>query len=186
MKHPEDILHKQIAQYLSILLNQKRIDFFTYNASGELRTKITGALLKKKGLQRGIPDFTIDKSVNNIKFLLYLEAKVGKNKQTKEQKEYEERAEKNNNEMYRVVRTIEEVEKYIKVFLTKLIPIFFEDMQRKYKIERERKLEELVMENRRKERIKAEEEIEKRRKERMKIEEERIKTKEEEKRVEVG
>jgi hypothetical protein len=141
MKHPEDILHKQIAQYLSILLNQKRIDFYTYNASGELRTKTTGALLKKKGLQKGIPDFTIDKSVNNIKFNLHLEAKVGKNKQTKEQKEYEERAEKNNNEMYRVVRNIEEVEKSVKTFFNILIPIFFEEIKRRYEEQKEKRVE---------------------------------------------
>ncbi|MDR1498702.1 MAG: hypothetical protein LBS34_00235 [Rickettsiales bacterium] len=129
MKHLEDTFHKAINQYLTILQNQGKIDKFTYNASGEKRTKITGALLKAKGLRKGLPDYTIGKNRNifivngneqkekiTISFYLHLEAKTGKNKQTKEQIEFEERTKNINNEMYRVVRSIEDVEKALDEF----------------------------------------------------------------------
>ncbi|MDR0571836.1 MAG: hypothetical protein LBG48_03230 [Rickettsiales bacterium] len=126
IRHPEDQLHKQIAKYLFILEKQKRIDSYTYNPSGELRTKTTGALLKAKGLKKGLPDYTIKKTKNiptnngevlTISFYLYLEAKCGKNKQTTEQIEFQARTEMTINEIYRVVRSIEEVVKATDEFL---------------------------------------------------------------------
>jgi hypothetical protein len=114
---------------MHILLKQNKIDFFTYNPSGELRTKTTGALLKSKGLQRGIPDYTIKVNADILLFVggreplrvrnaffLYLEAKVGNNKQTIEQLEYQRMTEFNYNEVYRVVRDIEEVQKVFEEF----------------------------------------------------------------------
>jgi hypothetical protein len=129
MKRPEDTLHKQMNQYLSILQNQKRIDHFTYNASGELRTKTTGALLKAKGLKKGLPDYTVRKTTDNVGFTLHLEAKAGNNKQTAEQKEFQATTIESCNEMYSVVHNIEEVENSIKIFLNVLIPVFFENMR---------------------------------------------------------
>lgn len=118
ISHPEDALHKQIAQYLSILQNQEKINDFTYNPSGEYRTKITGALLKAKGLKKGLPDYSIRYSnARSIACYLYLEAKAGKNKQTKEQIEYEAGTIPTKNEAYKVVKSIEEVEKAVKEFL---------------------------------------------------------------------
>ncbi|MDR0572343.1 MAG: hypothetical protein LBG48_05830, partial [Rickettsiales bacterium] len=92
MKHPEDQLHKQIAQYLFILERQGKVDLFTYMPFGEKRNSITGALLKTKGTKKGFPDFMIiatknimiNNKLNYISYYLYLEAKVGKNKQKTE------------------------------------------------------------------------------------------------------
>jgi hypothetical protein len=117
-KHLEDKLHKQINQYLTIVQRQCKIDLFTYNASGELRTKTTGALLKAKGLLRGLPDYTIKRLGNDgIMYNLSLEAKCGTNKQTKEQKDYETFVTTSKNEVYKVVRNIEDTVKATEEFL---------------------------------------------------------------------
>jgi hypothetical protein len=117
MKHLEGQLHKQINQYLSILLNQDKIDFYSYDASGEYRTKITGALLKAKGLKKGKPDFMVlHTNLGGITYVLWLEAKAGTNKQTEEQIEFEARASLSKNEIYKVVRDIEEVQKAFNEF----------------------------------------------------------------------
>jgi hypothetical protein len=117
MKHLEDAFHKQINQYLTILQSQGKINTYTYNASGELRTKTTGSLLKAKGLKKGLPDYWIRKSNNNICYNIFLEAKVGKNKQTKEQIEFQDSTKDNCNEFYSVVRNIEDVQKEIEFAL---------------------------------------------------------------------
>ena len=103
----EDLLHKQVAYYLSLQEKQFNIKFWTYNASGEKRPPITGALLKAKGLKRGIPDYTI---ILNNGIILWLECKTGNNKQTPEQIDFENMIKTFNNQFYFIIRSIEDLE----------------------------------------------------------------------------
>lgn len=54
----EDILHKQVNQYLYFYqqAHKDSILFYTYMPFGEKRTLMTGALLKAKGTKKGVPD----------------------------------------------------------------------------------------------------------------------------------
>jgi hypothetical protein len=74
--------------------NQLKINRYHYSTSGEKRSLATGALLKRKGAKKGLPDFEFCyrgsiENINNIDFTLYIEFKVENNKQTKEQKDFE-------------------------------------------------------------------------------------------------
>lgn len=102
----EDILHKNTAE---VLTNYKI--WFTYIPSGEKRSIMTGALLKAKGLKRGLPDFWIRYRVGFIMHHLYLEAKVGKNKQDREgfQKTFEESCKASVNEKYYIYKSLDEL-----------------------------------------------------------------------------
>lgn len=104
----EDIFHKQIAEYLNLSLKDSDY-FWTYMPFGEKRTAMTGALLKRKGTKRGVPDFMILKRKKDITTLLWLEAKCGKNKQSEEQIDFEEKTKKQQNEHYFVVKDLDDV-----------------------------------------------------------------------------
>ena len=62
----EDILHKNFASAIKQrqVLGLMKDILWTYNASGERRTAITGALLKAKGLSRGWSDYIFIKKSN--------------------------------------------------------------------------------------------------------------------------
>lgn len=112
MKHLEDNFHKQIAQYLNILDNQKyfgKNGFWSYCPFGEKRNAITGALLKAKGTKRGVPDFLILIRKNNITKIIWLEAKIGKNKQSEEQIDFENKTKEQINEKYYIVYNLDNV-----------------------------------------------------------------------------
>lgn len=64
---------------------------WSYNASGEKRTAITGALLKAKGLATGWADYTFYKATNGICEVIFLEFKADKGKQADSQKEFEQK-----------------------------------------------------------------------------------------------
>jgi phenylacetate-coenzyme A ligase PaaK-like adenylate-forming protein len=106
----EDRLHKDTASYLTYL----QINF-TYVPSGEQRTLITGALLKAKGLKKGLPDFVVRYKVKDIAYFLYLEAKCGKNKQSPEQKCFEKLVEGSKYEKYYVYKSIEELKEILTI-----------------------------------------------------------------------
>lgn len=109
----EDLMHIQFASIVRGYddLNQLNCLFWSYSSSGEKRTLQTGALLKKKGLKKGIPDFSfkyVNKVVSSFSSHLHLEFKVGKNKQTPEQEKYEKDCELLENEFYYTPRSVEE------------------------------------------------------------------------------
>lgn len=112
MNRYEDILHKEIAQYLSMKITNNN-DFWTYMPFGEKRNAITGALLKAKGTKRGVPDFMILKRNNNNTKIIWLEVKYGKNKQSVEQIDFENKTKNSNNENYYVVFNVEQVKKIL-------------------------------------------------------------------------
>ena len=100
----EDILHKNTAEVLS-----KYKIWFTYIPSGEKRNIMTGALLKAKGLKRGLPDFWIRYKTSFTMHNLYLEAKCAKNKQSPEQIAFQKSCEGSVNEKYYVYRNLNEL-----------------------------------------------------------------------------
>ena len=57
MNHAERRLHIAIADYLTVALPPDVV--WTHFPAGEKRTPKTGALLKRMGLKKGIPDFLI-------------------------------------------------------------------------------------------------------------------------------
>ena len=109
----EDILHKQVAQYLFYHEKQFDIKFWTYMPFGEKRNPITGSLLKTKGTKRGVPDFMVlirNKTDKNKLITLWLECKTDNNKQTLEQIDFENMVSKFNNHFYFVIRSIDDLE----------------------------------------------------------------------------
>ena len=113
----EDELHKQVANYLAIYSNQhKNLKFWTYEPFGEYRKPTTGALLKAKGTKRGVPDFQLifENKVDKTKsIILWLECKVGKNKQSPEQIEFERIVEQFEDHYYYLVYSLEDVIKIL-------------------------------------------------------------------------
>lgn len=108
----EDVLHKQINQYLFFYQrNNKNLLFYTYMPFGEKRSAITGALLKSKGTKKGVPDYMI--FLKNG-YILWIECKVGKNKQTQEQIDFENMIKDFNNQFYYVVYTLEDLDNIFK------------------------------------------------------------------------
>ena len=115
MKHLEDELHKQIAQYLFYTIKSKN-DFWTYMPFGEKRNIITGALLKAKGTKKGVPDFLILKRQKTTTKIIWLEVKTGKNKQTQEQIDFENKISGMYNEDYYVIHSIQELKEVLKKY----------------------------------------------------------------------
>ncbi len=115
MQHPEDSLHKQIANYLYQLESAGkfgRAGFFTYMPFGEKRDLKTGALLKAKGTKKGVPDFMIIYRIDLSSEIFWIECKSDKGKQTKEQKEFETKAKTSLNENYIIIKSCEELVAY--------------------------------------------------------------------------
>lgn len=115
----EGKMHKDFANIIKQYEGYKQLNCirWSYDASGERRTAITGALLKAKGLKGGKPDYEfIGKGYINkipVACYLYLEFKFGKGKQSENQKEFQKSIKGLNNVAYYVVYTIEEAIKIL-------------------------------------------------------------------------
>ena len=112
----EDDFHKTIKDYLELKIRGEN-DFWTYLPFGEKRNAITGSLLKAKGTKRGVPDFMILKRKKDITSIIWLEAKVGKNKQSKEQIDFENKTKNMKNEKYFVFYPQDNWEKILDYYL---------------------------------------------------------------------
>jgi hypothetical protein len=57
----EDMIHKAFARTVEAYksINKLNCAWYSYDASGEKRNIITGALLKAKGLKAGHPDYNV-------------------------------------------------------------------------------------------------------------------------------
>jgi hypothetical protein len=91
----EGLIHKNFADLLRVKEYLKQINcvFWSYNAAGEKRSPITGALLKAKGLKTGQADYTFyyqNRNSYNVN-ILFLEFKAKKGKQSESQKDFEKR-----------------------------------------------------------------------------------------------
>ena len=106
----EDIIHKQFAAMINMYqkMNKLNVVFWSYDASGEYRNKITGALLKSKGLTAGKADyeFRVIKE-NNICYHIYIEFKTDIGKQSPNQKAFEATCTAINNKYY-IARSVEQ------------------------------------------------------------------------------
>lgn len=77
----EDIIHKQIGSYLraySRELKDKGLTYYTYSPAGEKRHIRTAVTLKKKGVQRGDPDYRLQFVKNDVMYTLFVEIKRSK------------------------------------------------------------------------------------------------------------
>ena len=107
---PEDIIHKNFAGLMKQYEGYKQLNavWWSYDASGESRSKTTGGLLKSKGLRPGKSDFEVRTLRGDIMHHIYLEFKAGKNKQQVNQKDFEFTCEGSINNRYYVVYSVEE------------------------------------------------------------------------------
>ena len=111
----EGYLHINFNTQITTLIsyNQLKINRYHYSTSGENRSLTTGALLKRKGAKKGLPDYEFCyrgsiENINNIDFTLYIEFKAGNNKQTKEQKDFENLYLDSRTKFYYVAYSVEE------------------------------------------------------------------------------
>jgi len=108
----EGLIHKNFADLLRVKEYLKQINcvFWSYNAAGEKRSPITGALLKAKGLKTGQADYTFyyqNRNSYNVN-ILFLEFKAKKGKQSESQKDFESKFEKTDNVNYEVCYSVNE------------------------------------------------------------------------------
>ena len=108
----EGLIHKNFADLLRVkeYLNQLNCVFWSYNAAGEKRSPITGALLKAKGLKTGQADYTFYYQNRNSYTvnILFLEFKAKKGKQSESQKDFASKFENKNNVNYEVCYSVNE------------------------------------------------------------------------------
>jgi hypothetical protein len=99
---------------------KNRIRFFTYLPFGEYRTPRTGALLRKKGVRRGVPDFLVilEADESNSVFL-WVEVKARNGRQTPEQREFEARCSRTNNEYYLLTEDVCKLEECLNLIEAK-------------------------------------------------------------------
>ena len=111
----EDIMHKQFGilmlQYEGF--NLMDCEWFSYDASGEKRSLITGALLKAKGLRPGKSDYEFRQLRDDIMYHIYIEFKVPKGKQSPNQKAFEKTCAKAKNNIYYLAYSVEEAVKIL-------------------------------------------------------------------------
>jgi hypothetical protein len=113
----EGKMHKDFAKIIRQYEGYKRLNClrWSYDASGEKRSVMTGSLLKAKGLKSGKADYEfIKKLSDNIAHYLYLEFKFGKGKQSDSQKEFEALFKDFSNVKYCVVYSIQEAIEILK------------------------------------------------------------------------
>jgi len=112
----EDLIHKELAAQLRQYerYNQLKCFRWSYDASGEKRSAMTGSLLKAKGLKPGAADYCFRIVKKGIAHYIYIEIKIPKIKgKQKEgvQSEYQLAFEKlcyACNEEYYIARSVEE------------------------------------------------------------------------------
>lgn len=93
-----------------------RCAFWSYDAAGEKRSPITGALLKSKGLAKGRPDYEFIKIIDNIANHIFIEFKCGKNKQSQEQKDFQKMCAGTSNLKYGLCYSIDEALAFLKEY----------------------------------------------------------------------
>jgi len=112
----EGLMQKQfsslIKQYEAY--NRLKAIWWSYDASGEKRSIITGALLKAKGLNSGKADYEFIKIKDSIAYYIYLEFKKPKTNnsrignQTENQKEFENLFKNTTNVSYYICYSVAE------------------------------------------------------------------------------
>jgi hypothetical protein len=113
-------LKLQVEQYLQFKQNQGALFYLRLNAGQTIITNDEGIRRRINGCPPGTADFlvligvpqnwiTIQSKLGAFSWIIFLELKSEKGKQTDEQKEFEERVKKFGAE-YRVIRSIEELE----------------------------------------------------------------------------
>jgi len=110
MKNNEHKIQIAICQYL----DYKQIPYFAI-PNGSLRTKQTGATLKREGVKAGVADLFI-MLANKTYHGLFIEVKTPIGKQQEKQKEFEQTALKNGY-CYKIVRSLDEVIKLIESYI---------------------------------------------------------------------
>jgi hypothetical protein len=116
----EGLIHKNFADLLRVKEYLKQINcvFWSYNAAGEKRSPITGALLKAKGLKTGQADYTFyyqNRNSYNVN-ILFLEFKAKKGKQSESQKDFESKFEAKDNVNYEVCYSVDEAVSVLEKF----------------------------------------------------------------------
>lgn len=106
----EDKMHLNFGQIVTKYEKFKALNClsWSYQAGGENRNLQTGAMLKKKGLKRGTPDYLFIRCDGDDCCFIWIEFKTQKGTQSKEQKEFEEICSKTNNMRYYIARSIED------------------------------------------------------------------------------
>lgn len=114
----EGKIHKDFANIVKQYEGYNKLDclFWTYNASGEKRNAITGALLKAKGLACGFPDYVFFQKRQVISAfepefdlkVIFIEFKAKKGKQSESQKEFEAKFSGLQNASYNLAYSVEE------------------------------------------------------------------------------
>lgn len=112
----EGKMHKDFANIVKQYEGYNKLDclFWTYNASGEKRNAITGALLKAKGLACGFPDYIFfQKVISAVESefdlkVIFIEFKAKKGKQSESQKEFEDKFSNLQNASYNLAYSVED------------------------------------------------------------------------------
>jgi len=112
----EGKIHKDFANIVKQYEGYNKLDclFWTYNASGEKRNAITGALLKAKGLACGFPDYIFfQKVISAVESefdlkVIFIEFKAKKGKQSESQKEFEAKFSNLQNASYNLAYSVED------------------------------------------------------------------------------
>lgn len=115
----EGKIHKDFANIIKQYEFYQKLDclFWTYNASGEHRNSITGALLKAKGLACGFPDYIFFKKILLEEYyveVVFIEFKAGKGKQSDSQKKFQAKFEGLRNAHYYLCYSVEEALKVLR------------------------------------------------------------------------
>lgn len=124
----EDIMHKQFGGLMRQYEGYGKLNcaYWSYDASGEARTKTTASLLKSKGLNGGKGDYFFIKQQkaliipgkNAIDHFIWLEFKkpkttTAKGKQSDSQKEFESKFKDSINSRYYLVYSVQEAIKIL-------------------------------------------------------------------------
>lgn len=110
----EGSIHKSFAAMVRQYEAYGKLDclFWTYNASGEKRSVITGALLKAKGLAKGFPDYVFFQKRQVISAfelkVVFIEFKAGKGKQSDSQREFQAKFDGLHNARYYLCYSVDE------------------------------------------------------------------------------
>lgn len=114
---PEDIAHKSIANQLRRYEAFKLLKcvWWSYDASGELRSKATGSLLKSKGLRPGKSDYEFRVNKNGVMHHIYIEIKIKPNPQLDSQKIFQKTCENINNNQYYLITGTDYIDTLLKV-----------------------------------------------------------------------
>jgi len=114
----EDLIHKGFAKIVAEYeaFNLLKCNWRSYNASGEYRNKVTGGLLKAKGLIGGHSDYVFYHERGGICHNLFIEFKADNGRQSPNQVTFERAFLRCKNVNYHLAYSVEEgiklLEKY--------------------------------------------------------------------------